>query len=399
MRVTLASWSRVLSPLLLALAGTLPAQTYTPYGAGCPGATGVAPSVASDSLPILGMRLRLRVDNVLAGTGLFHVLGFQQVAFPYFGCILLVQPATAAFTLADAAGQGRQFIDIPPNQALVGIAVYNQWAALDPGAPQGFAFSDAGCAVVGNPQLAFARVLPMGGGVGTVVVARMRNLGTNNPDDCCLRATDAFGNTTLIRPTSIVHDPSTGDDVVTGTVVTAGGQNPVGVLPSLGMMRGTGGTGFVPGAPKLSAPADSWGWQGAGLPQAGANAGPFQPVPTSGSTNYTFTTVGNTLTASIPTGSYATNTQVLVDAHWDVNCPGQPTVHYDHFLGTMTVLAPMTVTEMRDELAARVQAVFNQLYPGKVLVNNPTPSGPDIVIRMVDPTCTIVSGGGAIVFQ
>ena len=65
----------------------------------------------------------------------------------------------------------------------------------------------------------------------------------------------------------------------------------------------------------------------------------------------------------------------------------------------MTVLASMTATECRDELAAKIAAVFNSLFPGKVQVNVPAPGGAQIVITMTDPSCTITSGGGSLYVQ
>ncbi|HEX5052792.1 MAG TPA: CHRD domain-containing protein [Planctomycetota bacterium] len=367
--------------------------SYTLYGAGC--GTPVIMQTDSDLVPGMRTRYLLRAQP---GQITVLILGLSQIAVPVFGCTLLVPPVTTLAYVTDAAGNASHPLDVPGDPAFVGTEVDNQWALFDAAAPQGIGFSSGGRAVVVNPQLMVGGFSPSGGGIGTVVSLTLAgvNFG-NNPDNLCIRAQfPGVPGSSLLRAINVTPLGG-GLATVTARLATAA------ISPVLGgdlmAMRGNGGMPGAPAGVKLSAPAEGWGWNGAALGQAGGGGGQFTAMPNFSQTPIPFTPVGNSLRANLPAGPYTVSQTITLDAHWDVSCPGQPSVHYDHFLGTMTVLANMTAIECRDEVAAKIAAVFNNLFPGKVQVNVPVPGGAQIVITMTDPTCTITGGGGSLYVQ
>ncbi|MBK8101088.1 MAG: hypothetical protein IPK26_28725 [Planctomycetes bacterium] len=379
-----------------ALTALLPAQDYTLYGTGCGTGTGIPLIIAHDSPLIPGMTTRFTLDGALGSPLAIQVMGLTQIAVPVLGCTLLAQPDATHFHLVNALGHAEHVIAVPPVVGLVGLPLYDQWLALDQQMPNGVSFSEGACARITNPQVGVGRFAPTTGSIGTIVTLTLAGIGTNDPDDLCIRVMAPTGGTSLIRALSITPLGG-GLSAVTGVLATAD-RNPV-AQGAMGAMRGAGDTVPVPPGVRLSAPAEGWGWQGAGLPEAGGMGGAFQAIPNMGQTPIQFNVVGNSIRATLPAGPYLVNQQITLDVHWDVNCPGQPQVHYDHFLGTMTVLAPMTALQARDEIAQKIAAVFNNLWPGKVNINVPVPGGAEIVVTMIDPTCTIVSGGGSLYVQ
>lgn len=378
------------------LAALLPAQDYTLYGTGCGTGTGTPLIIAHDSPLIPGMTTRFTLDGANGSPLAIQVMGLTKIALPVLGCTLLAQPDATHFHLVNALGHAEHTIVVPPLVGLVGLPLYDQWLALDALMPNGVSFSAGACARITNPQVSVGRFAPTIGQIGTIVNLTLGGLGTTDPDDLCVRVMAPTGGSSLIRVLSITPIGG-GLSAVTGVLATAD-RNPV-AQGAMGAMRGAGDTVPVPPGVKLSAPADGWGWQGAGTPEAGGMGGGFQAIPNMSQTPIQFTVVGNSIRATLPAGPYLVNQQITLDVHWDVNCPGLPQVHYDHFLGTMTVLATMTAIEARDEIAQKVAAVFNNLWPGKVNVNVPVPGGAEIVVTMVDPTCTIVTGGGSLYVQ
>ncbi len=372
---------------------SLAVPSYTLFGTGC----GAPVVIQTDSDLVPGMRTQYQM-HAQPGQITVLVLGLSKISVPVFGCTLLVPPVVTLAFITDAAGNVSSPLDVPGDASFVGTEVDNQYVLFDASAPQGFGFSPGGRAVVRNPQVMVGAFSPSGGGIGTVVTLTMAGLNFgNNPDNLCIRAQfPGVPGTSLLRALNVTPLGG-GLATVTARLATAA-MSPV-LGGNLMAMRGNGGMPGAPAGVKLSAPSEGWGWNGAALGQAGGAGGQFNAMPNFSQTPIPFSLVGNSLRANLPAGPYTVSQAITLDAHWDVSCPGQPSVHYDHFLGTMTVLANMTAIECRDEVAAKMAAVFNNLFPGKVQVNVPVPGGAQIVITMTDPTCTITGGGGSLYVQ
>lgn len=366
---------------------------YARFGAGC----GTPVTISTDSDLVPGMRTRFELHAQPVQLAIL-VLALSKIAVPVFGCTLLVPPTVTLGYLTDAAGNASHPVDMPGDPVFIGAEIDSQWALFDAAAPQGIGFSQGGRAVVVNPQVMVGSFSPSGGGIGTLVTMTIAGVTFgNNPDNLCIRAQfPGLPGSSLLRATNVTPLGG-GLATVTARLATAA-QSPV-IGGALMAMRGNGGTPGAPAGVKLSAPAEGWGWNGAAMGEAGGVGGAFNAMPSGSQTPIPFTQVGNSIRATLPAGPYTVSQTITLDVHWDVSCPGQPPVHYDHFLGTMTVLANMTAIECRDEVATKMSAVFNNLFPGKVQINVPIPGAAEIVITMTDPACTITGGGGSLYVQ
>ncbi len=118
--------------------GTTPARTY--YGNGLRGTHNV-PWLEVSNMPVIGRRIGIRMGNsyqVLTPTTL--LLGVRQTGIPLLGGTLLVDPLIGAPVTLSPTGTIAT-LQIPYDLALDGAAIHVQHIQIDPGAPQGVAFS------------------------------------------------------------------------------------------------------------------------------------------------------------------------------------------------------------------------------------------------------------------
>lgn len=137
---------------------TVPAGSYTPFGAGCSGSAGV-PSLqaAPGSLPAYGQEFRASLGNLPpASTGAAVVLGAARIA-PFDlrplgmpGCVLEVG-IDALFPVAPQGGAAQWQVVIPDDARLLGAGFYNQALVLDAAAGNraGAVISNAAHGVIG----------------------------------------------------------------------------------------------------------------------------------------------------------------------------------------------------------------------------------------------------------
>ncbi len=126
---------------------------YTPFGAGCPGGTGLTPTLAArfGSRPRPGEKLLVRVENLANNTAAFMAVGFSSIPTGIdltdaglWGCkaYLDVDVLIPLPVQRDAPFAEWRF-DMPLH-APVGIRFYNQAIILDPDAnPAGVIVSNA----------------------------------------------------------------------------------------------------------------------------------------------------------------------------------------------------------------------------------------------------------------
>ncbi|MCI0586450.1 MAG: integrin alpha [Planctomycetes bacterium] len=140
---------------LLSVAGIPPGST--PFGTGCAGTGGIAPSIAAFGGPpgAGNPTFGLAVTRGLGGAPALLFLGSlpYPAGLPLGGCslhldgaVLAVPPPAFLSGPFGSAGAGHrlQGLPIPGDPALVGASAHFQWAVLDLGSPNGlFTTSDA----------------------------------------------------------------------------------------------------------------------------------------------------------------------------------------------------------------------------------------------------------------
>jgi CubicO group peptidase (beta-lactamase class C family) len=125
--------------------------TFTAYGSGCQGSAGV-PGHAGFGTPEVGQGFSLRVANVPSATLAFACVGFSRTSWfgnplplPVGGapgCDLLSSSDFVLSTLTNA-GAGAIPVNVPANQAYLGLHLYSQYAVLDASANSlGVSFSN-----------------------------------------------------------------------------------------------------------------------------------------------------------------------------------------------------------------------------------------------------------------
>jgi len=127
----------------------LECRPATPYGTGLAGSSGIVPTLwEPNGLADLGnASYAIEAQNLLGGSAGLFLLGLGPTSLPVFGGQLLVDPigmVTAPFVASGTgagAGQAQLPLPIPPNPLLVGLQLFTQALALDPGAAQGVSFS------------------------------------------------------------------------------------------------------------------------------------------------------------------------------------------------------------------------------------------------------------------
>ena len=121
----------------------------------------LVPTLGNTGLPELGTSYALTLSDGLASSIAVLASGFSNTAHAGVplpaplpgapGCDLLVSPEALDAVLTDAAGAATASIAVPNDPTLVGLAVFHQWAVLDPPANAlGIVVSDGGHATVGN---------------------------------------------------------------------------------------------------------------------------------------------------------------------------------------------------------------------------------------------------------
>ena len=131
------------------------------YGAGSPGTGAIVPSLASSGgLPHLGnVGFGVQCDSLVGGAATYLLLGVQELQAPALGVTILVAPAQATvFQLQATGAQGAPGtgvamapLPIPSDPAFLGIEVFLQAVAVDPGAPGGLVSASNGLAVTVCP--------------------------------------------------------------------------------------------------------------------------------------------------------------------------------------------------------------------------------------------------------
>lgn len=153
---------------LFLFATVLPAQSWDPFGSGCPGTVGVPVlTAAPGGLPRLGCPFTLQLGNLPEGAPTFVVFGFSKtdwggLPLPYdlgqfgmTGCTLYVSTDAVLF-LPSAGGTAEMTVDIPNWPVrLEGVQFYNQAAVVDSGPNPIGVVSNAGAAVIGPGAPAF----------------------------------------------------------------------------------------------------------------------------------------------------------------------------------------------------------------------------------------------------
>ena len=131
-----------------AIAGTFGQAAAIAYGAGKPGASGVATLAATS--PRVGAPFTLSVANALPLASGLLLVGDQPAALPFDGGTIHVLAFSALPLPTDAAGAFATPIPLPDEPALVGFSFYVQgWFPNDPGA------SGAGWSSTNGLQLRF----------------------------------------------------------------------------------------------------------------------------------------------------------------------------------------------------------------------------------------------------
>jgi len=126
------------------------------------GNPGAVPTLTSSGIPSLGVTFDVVLGDAAANAAALLVLGnsdstWQGGALPLSlgalgapGCELLVSGDVTQMVMTDAGGAAVVPISVPNNPTLLDVAFFEQYAVLDQAANSfGFAFSNAGAAVVG----------------------------------------------------------------------------------------------------------------------------------------------------------------------------------------------------------------------------------------------------------
>lgn len=116
------------------------------YGAGCPGAGGLTPSLLMAGVPQLGQQVVLSLANALGGTTSVTLISAAQASVPIGGaCTLLVQPPSLALVIplgGSGPGAGSYFLPgIIPLSSPIGPVFFQAFVA-DPTTPVGLSASN-----------------------------------------------------------------------------------------------------------------------------------------------------------------------------------------------------------------------------------------------------------------
>lgn len=393
--------------------------TFTLFGSGCPnGGTAQPVALHNNGLPALGFPLQIEITQ--APPLSFAVLMLAVAQIPPIdlgflgapGCLLYMLPDATVGVGCDASGTGAVTFGVPNNPGLAGASLHTQW--VDVALPSlqlstsngGTAHIEAQPAGIRTPSVQ----APASGQVGTQIVVRVRDLGTTNPDDVCLRLMDPTTNgLSLLRVMSITFDNSTQEDVLTTqlvTVATRGGP----VQAQIGMMRGGGAQPSTSATACLNTPVSAWAWQGVSLPGNDITIPTsFMAIPSANrlTTSFVYDSGSNSMYVDVPDypfgngGLYPPASGITTDAHGDTQCGGVPNAHFDHFLETATVKAGCNLSKqtVAIEHAPQLQQAFDNVFgAGRLTITAETSATQArIRIKPTNPSCTLLGGGGSFV--
>jgi uncharacterized lipoprotein YddW (UPF0748 family) len=116
-------------------------------GTGTSGVAGPVTLALSGRASIAGA-LRVQAGAMLPNAPMLFCTGFTGTAAPLFGGTLYLVPDFNTFVLADAAGRANLNLSVPSSVVFRGLTILNQALALDAGAVEGVALSNAVSTVV-----------------------------------------------------------------------------------------------------------------------------------------------------------------------------------------------------------------------------------------------------------
>lgn len=107
----------------------------SPFGSGCPGASGIPQATGSGSATI-GDRMTLDLERAAPNALALLVLGFERLSVPLdflgaTGCTLLTDPAMNWTVTTNTAGRSSLALSIPVDPMMVGFHLYTQFGVLD----------------------------------------------------------------------------------------------------------------------------------------------------------------------------------------------------------------------------------------------------------------------------
>lgn len=131
--------------------------TFESYGAGVAGTGGVTPELRAIFSPCAGQEIGIEFKDFLGGTMSYFFVGFAPAAYPTLGGTVLVDVALPHVMIpipmpGANAGEGDLTLafDVPELPGIVGLNIYYQALAADPGAPFGVSFSNGLHETIGN---------------------------------------------------------------------------------------------------------------------------------------------------------------------------------------------------------------------------------------------------------
>ena len=105
-----------------------------PFGVGCPGSSGVSPTLSATGSAALGGTLVLELDLAAPSSVVSHYLSFSFGSWSFSGCdIYLGAPVLLASGVTDVDGRSDLALPIPQSAALQGLQVWIQSTVADPG--------------------------------------------------------------------------------------------------------------------------------------------------------------------------------------------------------------------------------------------------------------------------
>jgi hypothetical protein len=106
----------------------LSVAVVAPFGRGCPGV-----ALAAEGRPLLGGAFTLQLDTGVAGALSATWFDRARTSIPFAGCeVLTLDGLGAVQGWADAHGQFRIPIHVPPLAGLVGLSLFSKGLALVP---------------------------------------------------------------------------------------------------------------------------------------------------------------------------------------------------------------------------------------------------------------------------
>lgn len=105
-----------------------------PFGVGCPGSSGLSPSLQASGSAALGETLVVELAQAPPAASLVHYASFSYGVWTYSGCELYIgAPLVLAGGATDGAGQSVLPLPIPTNPNLTGLSLWIQTLVADPG--------------------------------------------------------------------------------------------------------------------------------------------------------------------------------------------------------------------------------------------------------------------------